>query len=249
MRVAVRAAGINFPDILMVAGEYQFKPDLPFTPGMEAAGDVIEVGSARVGLLGVVMNDPSVYRGVPFGSHGLENPNEVVLRESEKLLATCTAVIPITHQSMDDDRALAASSRFPVIVGGHEHVPLLEQVASTFIVKVGMDAERASVIDLVWPEVPGLAVIPVTTITLEPVVDHAEDPAMRARVDGHLAKVHELETSTLFTLAPGQTLSSVGTRRQQTTLGSLVCSIIRDTLLADAALFNGGGIRACNACQ
>jgi NADPH2:quinone reductase len=43
VRVAIRAAGINFPDILMAAGEYQLKPDLPFTPGMEAAGDVIEV--------------------------------------------------------------------------------------------------------------------------------------------------------------------------------------------------------------
>jgi len=50
VRVAVRAAGINFPDILMVAGEYQFKPDLPFTPGMEAAGDVIEVGKDARGF-------------------------------------------------------------------------------------------------------------------------------------------------------------------------------------------------------
>jgi NADPH2:quinone reductase len=45
VRVAVRAAGINFPDILMAAGEYQLKPELPFTPGMEAAGDVSEVAS------------------------------------------------------------------------------------------------------------------------------------------------------------------------------------------------------------
>src|ERR1700675_2147776 len=45
-RVAVRAAGINFPDILMAAGEYQLKPELPFTPGVEAAGEVIEVNGA-----------------------------------------------------------------------------------------------------------------------------------------------------------------------------------------------------------
>src|SRR3954451_6104928 len=44
VRVAIQAAGINFPDILMAAGEYQLKPDLPFTPGVEAAGDVIEIG-------------------------------------------------------------------------------------------------------------------------------------------------------------------------------------------------------------
>jgi NADPH2:quinone reductase len=50
VRVALRAAGINFPDILMAAGEYQLKPELPFTPGMEAAGDVVEVESTAKGV-------------------------------------------------------------------------------------------------------------------------------------------------------------------------------------------------------
>jgi len=49
VRVAIHAAGINFPDILMAAGEYQLKPELPFTPGVEAAGDVIEVDGAADG--------------------------------------------------------------------------------------------------------------------------------------------------------------------------------------------------------
>jgi NADPH:quinone reductase len=46
VRVAIHAAGINFPDILMAAGEYQLKPPLPFTPGVEAAGEVTEVSGA-----------------------------------------------------------------------------------------------------------------------------------------------------------------------------------------------------------
>jgi NADPH2:quinone reductase len=51
VRVAINAAGINFPDILMAAGEYQLKPELPFTPGVEAAGEVIEVdGTAGVAV-------------------------------------------------------------------------------------------------------------------------------------------------------------------------------------------------------
>src|SRR5437879_5678875 len=49
-RVAIYAAGINFPDILMAAGEYQLKPELPFTPGVEAAGEVIEVDGAADGV-------------------------------------------------------------------------------------------------------------------------------------------------------------------------------------------------------
>jgi NADPH:quinone reductase len=50
VRIAIRAAGINFPDILMAAGEYQLKPPLPFTPGVEAAGDVVEVDGAAQGV-------------------------------------------------------------------------------------------------------------------------------------------------------------------------------------------------------
>src|SRR3954463_12284978 len=51
VRVAIHAAGINFPDILMAAGEYQLKPELPFTPGMEAAGEVAEIrGVARIAV-------------------------------------------------------------------------------------------------------------------------------------------------------------------------------------------------------
>src|ERR1700694_3760988 len=50
VRVAIHAAGINFPDILMAAGEYQLKPPLPFTPGVEAAGEVIEVDGAAAGV-------------------------------------------------------------------------------------------------------------------------------------------------------------------------------------------------------
>ena len=42
VRIRVRASGVNFPDYLMVTGKYQVKPSLPFTPGIEAAGEIIE---------------------------------------------------------------------------------------------------------------------------------------------------------------------------------------------------------------
>jgi NADPH2:quinone reductase len=42
--IAVRAAGINYADALMVAGSYQTKPALPFSPGLEAAGIVAACG-------------------------------------------------------------------------------------------------------------------------------------------------------------------------------------------------------------
>jgi NADPH2:quinone reductase len=42
VRIDVAAAGVNFPDILMVEGKYQVKPELPFIPGLEVAGTVRE---------------------------------------------------------------------------------------------------------------------------------------------------------------------------------------------------------------
>lgn len=48
--VEVHAAGVNFPDGLMVAGTYQTRPELPFTPGSEVAGVVRAVGEGVTGL-------------------------------------------------------------------------------------------------------------------------------------------------------------------------------------------------------
>ncbi len=42
VRIRVRAAALNFPDLLMTRGDYQLKPPLPFSPGMEVAGEVID---------------------------------------------------------------------------------------------------------------------------------------------------------------------------------------------------------------
>ena len=47
VRIKVKACGINFPDKLMVEGKYQLKPPLPFTPGMEVSGIIIESNSKK----------------------------------------------------------------------------------------------------------------------------------------------------------------------------------------------------------
>ena len=44
VRLRLKACSINFPDILMVQGKYQFKPELPFAPGMEGSGIVVGLG-------------------------------------------------------------------------------------------------------------------------------------------------------------------------------------------------------------
>jgi len=50
VRIAVHAAGVNFADTLMIAGKYQERPEFPFVPGLEAAGEIDAVGKGVIGI-------------------------------------------------------------------------------------------------------------------------------------------------------------------------------------------------------
>lgn len=77
--VDVVAAGLNFPDTLIIEGKYQFKPDLPFVPGGEAAGVISAVGDG-VGHLSVGQ------RVIALSTYGAF---------AEKWAVPATGVIPI----------------------------------------------------------------------------------------------------------------------------------------------------------
>jgi NADPH2:quinone reductase len=59
VRVTLKAAGLNFPDVLMIQGRYQHRPELPFVPGFEAAGIVAEVGPE---VHGAAVGDKAIAR-------------------------------------------------------------------------------------------------------------------------------------------------------------------------------------------
>ena len=93
VRIRVRAAAVNFPDILMIQGKYQHKPELPYVPGMDLTGRVLEVGDgiARVsGLPDAAVNELLEFEG---GTVGLalnldeESIGAVILGEGEKAAA------------------------------------------------------------------------------------------------------------------------------------------------------------------
>ncbi|MET7935819.1 NADPH:quinone oxidoreductase family protein [Streptomyces sp. NPDC005322] len=50
--VRVRAVNVNFPDALLCRGQYQVRPPLPFTPGVELCGEVVSVGEGAEGEVG-----------------------------------------------------------------------------------------------------------------------------------------------------------------------------------------------------
>jgi NADPH2:quinone reductase len=79
VRMRVRAAGVNFPDVLIIQKKYQVQPALPFTPGSEAAGEVISVGE---GVTHVKAGD----RVIAFSGIG---------SFAEELLAPADKVVPM----------------------------------------------------------------------------------------------------------------------------------------------------------
>lgn len=199
---------------------------------------VLSVGSVKVGLVGVIDGDPTLYRHPPYDGARIDPANESAILEAAKLKAAgVDHVLALTHQRLPDDRDLARSGMFPLILGGHEHEAHLEHVESTWVVKAPMDAVQAVVVDVAF----GAEVT--VSAALEEVAGHPEDAALRAKVDAHMARVRELEEATLLLLKQGETLSSIGTRVRQTSLGTLLCSRLRDAFEAEACLFNGGGIR------
>jgi len=96
-RIRVRACGVNFADTLMVAGKYQIKPEFPFTPGLEAAGEVVEIG-AEVNHLAIGTRVLAVTR---FGG-----------AYAEEIAVNADAVVPIPH-AMD----FVTAAAFPVAYG------------------------------------------------------------------------------------------------------------------------------------
>jgi len=57
VRIAIRAASLNFPDSLTIVGKYQFKPELPFVPGSEFSGRIDALGE---GVTGFQVGEPVV---------------------------------------------------------------------------------------------------------------------------------------------------------------------------------------------
>jgi NADPH2:quinone reductase len=48
--IKIRAAGVNFPDVLIIQKKYQVQPELPFSPGAEVSGDILAVGEGVTAL-------------------------------------------------------------------------------------------------------------------------------------------------------------------------------------------------------
>ena len=103
IRLKVKAASLNPADLMVIAGEYQHQPSLPFTPGFEAAGEVIEVGngveSFNRGDRIIAVLPYRTAEGVRFGAMAQELvvPASNVVKIPDKLDFVTATTMPVAY--------------------------------------------------------------------------------------------------------------------------------------------------------
>ena len=95
VRIAVKAAGVNFADTLMIKGEYQVRPPFPFSPGLEVGGEVLECAP---GVTQVKPRD-KVMAMVPFGgcAEQVIAPEVDVFRVPDAMDEISAAAFPVVY--------------------------------------------------------------------------------------------------------------------------------------------------------
>jgi NADPH:quinone reductase len=88
--IEVEAAALNFPDVLLCRGQYQEKPPLPFTPGLEVAGTDVATGRRVIGLAALPRG--GLAERVAVGARS-------VLPAPDSLTSAEAAALPITYQT------------------------------------------------------------------------------------------------------------------------------------------------------
>lgn len=116
--IDVKYAGVNFPDILITQGKYQFQPDLPFAPGGEVAGIVKKVGKGVIGLnegdrvVGGTTWGGFAEEAMGFGFNTHVLPDAVSFKDASAILMTHGTVIHALK-----DRAVLKKDESLIVLG------------------------------------------------------------------------------------------------------------------------------------
>ena len=149
VRVALKAAGISYIDVLTAAGNYQVKPPLPFVPGSEAAGVVSEIGEAVTGLK---LGDAVAVSG--WGGLFAEEavlPSRAVRRIPEGMDFAEAAVFPVSYATAWHalvDRAQLRAGETVLVLGaggatGYAAVQIARHLGARVIGSASSEAKRA----------------------------------------------------------------------------------------------------------
>ena len=216
---------------------------------------VLQVGHKRVALLGLLTEDSSLYRPGAFGDATIE-PILSSAQDWIQQLQEVDLVLPMTHQGISQDRDLAHAlgDRLPLIMGGHDHEIFLETVNGCQIVKTGMDAHHAAIIDIQWSA--NNMAKPTVRVQMVDTLDFAVNSFVQQRVAAHESSLKELDKAKLFPIQEWATASHGGgsdedclsfsthnNRLQPSSGTTALCSMLRMGLRCDVCLLNAGCVR------
>jgi NADPH2:quinone reductase len=154
VRVAVRAAGVNFPDYLLTRGEYQLKLQPPFTPGMEVAGVLIESRTPGSGSSPWVAGTPVIAVGHLGGfAEQIAVPHDAVFPLPETFSyaegATFLVAAGTAHHALVDRAGLRAGETVLVLgaTGGVGYAAVqLAKVLGAQVVAVGSNDNKLAAV-------------------------------------------------------------------------------------------------------
>ncbi|MBY6262520.1 bifunctional metallophosphatase/5'-nucleotidase [Azospirillum sp. 412522] len=158
-------------------------------------------------------------------------------------------VVALTHLTIEEDRELASKVKgIDLILGGHDHDPISFYEGSTLILKAGHDAQYLGVVKLAVEtkdagKGPATTTVPtewrfVTTAGVAP------DPAVETVVEGYTKRLDSDLAAVIGTTTTELDSRKDVVRSREASMGNLIADALRDTLKADVAITNGGGIRA-----
>ena len=207
---------------------------------------LLDVGRYRVGVFGLTTATTAVKSSpAPVTFRPVV---EVAAEQAEKLReAGADLVVALAHTDRAEDRALMRQGAVDLLLSGDDHDVKIEVGADTVFVESGEQAEFVTVIEVAMDTVEGrrgprFAWEPsfrvVNTASVAP------DPEIQAAVDGYLARLsEELDVEIGSAAVELDTRRSV-VRSRETGFANLMADAMRAATGADAALTNGGGIRA-----
>lgn len=150
-------------------------------------------------------------------------------------------IVAVTHQDMARDRALAASGDVDVILGGHEHEPLIAEEGRALITKGGSDGRYLVRVDL-WVARDGTVVERAFTFR-EVSRRVAPDPAVEALVQAYATRLGRALDVVVGRTAVPLEAHARKLLTEETNLGDFITDLMRERLASDVALVNGGAIR------
>ena len=209
----------------------------------------------KLGMLGVLSSSESLYKPGAFGGATIDDPWECMKEYNEKLKKEdgCDMVLPLCHLYEIQDERTCNEFDFPVIMSGHDHHRVDRMVNGTRLLKPGMDAHYAIVMDLIWNSKSSDDTPEINVETI-PVADFAPDTQLVKDVERAYSVLDPL-LKTDLTLIPQKysPLSSRGVREQRSTMATYLCSQIKIALNlgqtrsirdnCDCVMIKGGNIR------